>query len=299
MKKIVFVGLGAMGEPMAANLLKAGLPLCVVRHRRAEPAERLAAAGATVATSLADAAAGCGTVILCLPTSKQVEATLLVPGGLAELLAPGTLVIDCTTSHPASTAHVQRSLRARGLGFVAAGLTRGVAGAKAGTLAYFIGGPSDEVGRAKTILEKAGDTFIEFATAEQAHSAKLISNVLSYASVALVNEALKLGSRSGVDLRKLHAALSEGAPSKALEAFGSRMVANSFDPARVTITHACDDFAMAREEAASTGTACSLLSAAAELFRSAQEDGVGERDVSALAAAWRSSAVEMAVSKAS
>lgn len=285
--KVVFVGLGAMGEPMAANLLGKGFSVTVVRHRRAEAVARLAAAGATVAETLAEAVRDCDAVVLSLPGSKQVEAVLLGASGIAESAPPGTIVIDCTTSNPSSTARLSGLLRERDLGFVAAGMTRGVAGARQGKLAFFIGGEPDDVERAKLVLDAVGDTYIPFRSAREAHAAKLISNVLSYASVALVSEALGLGMKAGVDLTSLHAALMEGAPSRALEAFGTRMVAGEYDPPRVTIEHACEDMIVAREAAADAGSPMSLLEAADAIYRLSQAQGKGGRDISAIAQTWR------------
>jgi 3-hydroxyisobutyrate dehydrogenase len=287
MPKIAMIGVGAMGEPTAANLLKNGAAVTVLRSRRGEVMERLKALGAQVADSPADAAAGCEAVILSLPTSREVESVLLGDKSVADKAAPGTLVIDCTTGNPPDTERIAGRLREKRIGFVAAGMTRGVAGAKQGKLAFFIGGDPAEVEKAKAVLAATGDTFIQFGSAAQAHLAKLISNVLSYATVALVNEALMLGAKGGVDLPTLHRALTEGAPSKALEAFGSRIVAREYDPARVTVDHACDDLVLAHGLAGAMNAPVPLLSAAQDAYRRASGGGQGERDVSILGESWR------------
>jgi 3-hydroxyisobutyrate dehydrogenase-like beta-hydroxyacid dehydrogenase len=282
---IGMIGVGAMGEPMAANFVKKGLAVTVLKSRRPGVDDRLKALGAKIATKPAEVAAGCDALILSLPTSKEVESVLLGEGGAVPAMAQGALVIDCTTGNPPDTARIAAKLRERRIGFVAAGMTRGVAGAKQGKLAFFIGGEKADVERAKGVLQATGDTYIEFATAEQAHTAKLISNVLSYASVALVNDALMLGAKNGVDLGTLYKALSEGAPSKALEAFGSRIVAGEYDPPRVTVEHACDDFKLAQGLSASAGA--HMLAAAQDIYRRASGAGRGERDVSILGEPWR------------
>lgn len=287
MSKIAMIGVGAMGEPMAANLMKKGMAVTVVKSRRAGVDDRLKALGAAIAATPAEAAAGCEVLILSLPTSREVESALLGDGGAAAKMPAGSLVIDCTTGNPTETARIVAKLREKKIGFVAAGMTRGVAGAKQGKLAFFIGGDRPDVEKAKAVLQATGDTFIEFTTAAQAHAAKLISNVLSYAAVALVNEALMLGAKSGVDLPTLYRALSEGAPSKALEAFGSRIVAREYDPPRVTVDHACDDLVLAQGLAASGGASIAMLAAAHELYRRSSSGGHGERDVSILGESWR------------
>lgn len=286
MSNIGFVGIGAMGEPMASNLLKKGFGVTALRHRRAEPAERLRQQGAAIAASLDDLAK-CDVIVLCLPTSNEVEATLTGEGGLIRKLAPDAVIVDCSTSEPESTTALCAHAKSRNVGLVAAGMTRGVAGAKQGTLAFFVGGEAAHVEKAQPVLEAMGNTFIRFPTATDAHTAKLISNVLSYSTVALVNEALMMGAQSGVDLAILHKALMEGAPSKALEAFGPRIISGEYEPPRVTIDHACDDMLMQQALAARISAPTFLHSIAQELYRSLSSRGLGDRDISMIAELWR------------
>lgn len=288
MSRVAMIGVGAMGEPMAVNLMKKGHALSVVKSRRPEVVERLKAAGAAIAATPAEAASGCEFVILSLPTSREVEAVLLGRDGVASKAAPGTVVVDCTTGNPPDTERIVAQLRQKGIAFVAAGMTRGVLGAKQGKLAFFIGGDAADVERAKAVLEAAGDTFVQFGTAAQAHMAKVISNVLSYATVALVNEALMLGAKGGLNLKTLHQALMEGAPSKALEAFGSRIVARDYEPPRVTVEHACDDMGLVQGLASAAGMRLQLLDAARDIYRESSTAGNGARDVSILGESWRS-----------
>lgn len=288
MSRVAFIGIGAMGEPMAGNLLKKGFAVTVMKHRRPEPAQRLAALGAQIADTPGAAAEGCEIVFLSLPSSNEVEAVVLGRDGIAARAASGTVVVDCSTSDPASTRRLAQALKEKGVSLVAAGMTRGIAGAKQGTLAFFTGGDEAAIRKAQPALDALGNTFIYFGPADHAHTAKLISNVLSYSTVALVNEALMLGGKSGVDLGILYKALSEGAPSKALEAFGSRMVAGEYDPARVTIDHVCDDMMMLQSLAAATAAPVFGMGAAQEVYRLAQSRALGSRDMSIIAEPWRS-----------
>ena len=284
MSRIAFIGIGAMGEPMVANLLKKSLPVTVVKHSRPEPAARLQALGAKIASTAADAANGCDIVVLCLPGSREVEATV---DALMTGLAAGAVVVDCSTSNPHSTRRLAALLAARKVGMVDAGLTRGVQGAKQGTLAFFLGGEPAHIEQAMPALQAMGDTFIRLGPVGHGHTAKIISNVLSYGTVALVNEALMLGVRSGVDPKKLFDALLQGAPSKALESFGPRIVSGEYDPPRVTVDHVCDDMLLA-QELASGGTApVFMLGVAQEVYRLLALRGHGARDISAIGDLWR------------
>lgn len=290
MSKLAFIGLGAMGEPMAANLLKKGFAVTVVRHRRPDPAARLKALGAAVVVTPAEAAAGCDIVFLSLPTSREVEEVVLGENGLAASAAAGTVIADCSTSNPGSTRRLSALLKPRNIGLVDAPVTRGVEGARRGTLAFFLGGEQTDIDRIKPPLQAMGDTFIYFGTAGSAHTAKVISNVLSYGTVALVNEALMLGATNGLDLDVLHQALMLGAPSKALETFGRRIIAREHHPARVTVGHVCEDMLLAQELAASTSAPIFLMAAAQEIYRLLNVQGRGGHDMACIGELWRSSA---------
>lgn len=111
--------------------------------------------------------------------------------------------------------------------------------------------------------------------------------MLSYGTVALVNEALMLGARSGVDPKTLFDALMQGAPSKALEAFGPRIVSGKYDPPRVTVDHACDDMLLAQELASGGAAPVFMLGVAQEVYRLLALRGHGARDLSALGELWR------------
>lgn len=285
--RVAFIGIGAMGEPMALNLLQKGFEVCVVQHRRPEPAARLQERGARVATSAAEAVAGCEITVLSLPSSNEVEAVVAGANGLLAAAPAGSLVVDCSTSDPASTRRLGSLLASRGIGLVDAGMTRGVAGARQGTLAFFVGGEPAHVERALAVLRAMGDTFIHVGPLGHGHTAKLISNVLSYATVALVNEALMLGNRSGLDLQRLYEALGQGAPSKALESFGPRIVAGEYEPPRVTVEHVCDDMVMMQSLAAATASPVPMFGAAQALYRLLQMQGAAARDMAVIAEQWR------------
>jgi 3-hydroxyisobutyrate dehydrogenase-like beta-hydroxyacid dehydrogenase len=282
-----FIGIGAMGEPMAANLLKKKFEVNVMRFRRAEPADRLQALGARIATDVADTVKGCDAIVLSLPGSSEVEAVVEAAGGVLASAESGAVVIDCSTSDPASTRRLGESFAQRGIGLVDAGMTRGIAGARQGTLAFFLGGEERHIVQAMPVLKALGDTFVRVGPPGHGHTAKVISNVLSYGTVALVNEAFMLGARAGVDLKALFDALMQGAASKALESFGPRIVSGEYDPPRVTVGHVCDDMALAQTLAAKGAAPVFMLSVAQEVYRLLRLRGEAERDMSAIAELWR------------
>jgi 3-hydroxyisobutyrate dehydrogenase len=283
MTNVAFIGIGAMGEPMAGNLLKKGLGVTIVKNRRPAPVDRLMELGAKVATTPAEAAAGADIVIMCLPTSKEVEVCVLGEHGLMAAMREGSVVLDCSTSDPASTRKLAAQFAGHKIGFVDAGMTRGVAGAKQGTLAFFLGGIQEHIDQAMPALGAMGDTFVHVGPVSHGHVAKVVSNVLSYATVTLVSESLALGIRNGVDGKKLFDALMQGAPSKALEAFGPRILKAEYLPPRVTVDHVCDDMVMAHSLAGQGNTPMFMLGIAESLYKLMAARGHGEADMAVIA----------------
>lgn len=286
MTRIVFVGLGAMGEPMAANLCRRGFAVTVVGHRRPEPAARLAELGATVAATPAAAAAACDVALLMLPDSAAVERVALGDGGLLAALPAGACLVDCTTSDPARSRAVAAAAAARGVAYVDAPVTRGVQGARQGKLAFFVGGEAADLARVQPVLEAMGDTFFHMGGAGAGHATKIIVQALSYSTVALVNEALLLGAVEGLELGRLQQALLAGAGSKALEAFGPRIAERQYTPPRVVLDDACAHLDAARRMAEGKGCARPVHAAAHELLLVLAARGLGRSDLAALAETW-------------
>lgn len=286
MQRVAFIGLGAMGEPMATNLLEKGFPVTIVGGRRPEPVARLKELGAKVAATPAEAARDCDVAIVVLPSSKEVEAVVAGKDGLVDGMPKGSVVVDCTTADPASTRMLGEKLAGKGVGFVDAGLTRGVAGAKGGTLAYFVGGDTADIEKAKPVLEGMGNTFFVMGPLGTGHATKVLSNALSYATVALVGEALTVGAQSGVDQAALQQALMAGAGSKALEAFGPRITKKEYTSPRVTIGNVCAHFGIAKSMADASATPLFVTSAAQEAYRWVAMRGHAADDMASIAELW-------------
>lgn len=285
MQRIAFIGLGAMGEPMAANLLSRGFPVTIVKHRRAEPVDRLRQQGARVVDTPAAAAAGCDVAVLMLPSSREVEAVLTGAGGMAAALPPGSLVLDCSTSDPASTRRLAAMLADKKVAIVDAGVTRGVAGAKQAKLAYFVGGAEEDVARVRPVLDAMGDTVFHMGPVGAGHVTKSLSNALSYGTVALVGEMLMIGEKEGIDLKALQEALMAGAASKALESFGPRIIAHEYQPARVSIGNARQHLGVT-ETLLPKGGKLTLTVAAHKVFDEAAAKGHDGSDIASIAELW-------------
>nr|WP_240314952.1 NAD(P)-binding domain-containing protein [Chromobacterium haemolyticum] len=155
MQTIAFIGLGNMGGPMAANLLKHGYKLNVF-DLSADALAKLTAAGARSASSAADAVRGADAVISMLPAGRHVEGLYLGESGLFSQLPAGTLVVDCSTIDAATARKVAAAADAAGLKMLDAPVSGGTAGAAAGTLTFIVGGAAAELGRARPLLQAMG-----------------------------------------------------------------------------------------------------------------------------------------------
>lgn len=285
MLRIAFVGLGKMGEPMVANLLGKGFPVTIVGHKRPEPLETLKALGARVASTPAEAAKDCNVAILMLPGSAEVENAINGDGGLAGSMPNGSVVLDCSTSNPASTRKLAKALAENGVGFVDAGVTRGVPGAKQGKLAYFIGGTKADFDHVKPALDAMGDTYCQMGGVGAGHETKNLSNALSYATVALVSEVLSIGRGLRLDLVALQEALMSGAASKALESFGPRMIEKTYTPPRVSVANVRSHLAVTAEMAPARAS-LTLMPHAKEMFEEVANKGLNDADMAAIAELW-------------
>ncbi len=151
---VAFLGLGAIGAPMARHLAPPATQLAVWNRTSARASAFAAGSGARHALTPAAAAAGAAVVITCLPTSREVEALLDGPDGLLAGLAPGSVLVDCTSGDPAASQRIAARLAALGVGFLDAPVSGGVAGAERGVLTVMAGGDPELLARVRPVLER-------------------------------------------------------------------------------------------------------------------------------------------------
>jgi len=210
MERIGYIGLGLMGKPIAANLLKAGFS--VVVHNRSRAAVRdLVKAGALEAGDPRSVAEASDVVITNLPDSGDVEAVVLGPGGVIEGLREGMLFIDNSTIKPESSRNIAARLTEFGVNALDAPVSGGDAGAKAGTLAIMVGGPGAAYERAKPIFEAMGKSITHVGESGAGQVAKACNQVMVAAQMVAMGELLLLAQKSGVDPRRVVEAIRGGA----------------------------------------------------------------------------------------
>ncbi|MBC3764611.1 3-hydroxyisobutyrate dehydrogenase [Neptunicella marina] len=199
---IAFIGLGNMGGPMAANLVKAGFSVKVF-DLVASSVETLVKQGALASASASDAAKDADVVISMLPAGKHVKSLYLADDGLIHQLAKNTLVIDCSTIDAASAQEVGKALEEQGIAFIDAPVSGGTAGATAGTLTFIVGGDAENVARAHPVLSAMGKNIFHAGETGAGQIAKICNNMLLSVLMAGTAEALQMGIDNGLDPKVL------------------------------------------------------------------------------------------------
>lgn len=228
LKRIAFLGTGLMGAPMVRRLLAAGFPV-TVWNRAPEKAAALAADGATVAASPAEAVAGAGIVFTMLSDGNAVR-DVLFSRGVAEALSPGAVVIDTSSIAPQMARDHAEKLAQMGLAHIDSPVSGGVVGAEAGTLALMAGGDAAIIAGLADVFAPLGRlTHVGPAGAGQV--CKLANQQIVAVTIGAVAEAMMLVEAGGADRGKFRDAIRGGfAESRILELHGGRMVARDFAP---------------------------------------------------------------------
>ena len=202
MAHVAFLGLGNMGGPMAGNLLAAGHSVTVF-DLVPEACAALAEQGASVADSATAAAEGAEYVISMLPAGEHVKGLYLGDDGLLAHLDGKVTVLDCSTIDAPSAREVGEAAAARGIGFMDAPVSGGVAAAKAGTLAFMCGGDAMTFEKARTALGAMGKKIFHAGPAGAGQVAKGCNNMLLAIHMIGSCEALEMGVRNGLDPKVL------------------------------------------------------------------------------------------------
>jgi 3-hydroxyisobutyrate dehydrogenase-like beta-hydroxyacid dehydrogenase len=209
-KRIGFIGAGLMGHGMAKNIVEKGYRLTVLAHRNRAPVEDLLARGATEAKSPAALARASDVVILCVPSSVEVELCVFAENGIMAGAHEGLIVVDCTTAEPSSTERVAKALGTKNVGFADAPLTRSPKDAEAGRLNTLVGADEATLAAIRPVLETFSENIFHVGPVGAGHKLKLINNFLSQGIAALVAEAVTTATKAGVDLGTLFEVVSAG-----------------------------------------------------------------------------------------
>ena len=276
--KIGFIGLGAMGAPMAGHLLQAGHAVSVW-SRRGASADSLVARGATRCASPVEMAAASGIVCTNVTGSADVEA---LAGELAQGFAPGAIHIDFSTIAPNAARRIAAMYATHGVDFVDAPVSGGSAGAEAATLAIMWGGEPALATRLQPVFAVLGKTVVHVGTTGAGQVAKACNQMVMVAAIEAAAEAARLAAAAGIDFARVRAAMLHGsAGSRVLEVFGGRMAAREFAAGVEARLHH-KDYALLLDEATRIGVPLPVSAAVWQQLNALMALGWGRDDTSSL-----------------
>jgi 3-hydroxyisobutyrate dehydrogenase len=286
MTKIAFIGLGHMGGPMAANLVKAGLQMAGFDLSSAA-LDMFKNTGGTVAVNPQAAAEEADVVITMLPSGKEVREIYLGLNGLIKKSVKGRLFIDCSTIDVTSARAVAEEAQKHGHYFVDAPVSGGTAGAEAGTLTFMVGGTESAFKKAEPILSKMGKAIIHAGGPGNGQAAKICNNMILGISMIGVSEAFALADGLGLPREKLFEIASSSSgqcwsltkycpvPGPVPTSPANRDYAPGF-----TANMMLKDLRLAQEAANSVHATTPLGANAAEIYTKMSEQGQGTLDFS-------------------
>jgi 3-hydroxyisobutyrate dehydrogenase len=279
--RIGFIGLGIMGKPMARNLLKAGFPL-IVYSRRHSSIEELVADGATGARSPRAVAEGADVVITMVTDTPDVRDVLLGENGALAGFRTGGVIIDMSTISPSATREIATTAHTKGVEYLDAPVSGGEGGAIAGTLSIMVGGKEETFTACLPILQAMGKNIIHVGGVGAGQLTKLCNQIAVAVTNLAMSEALLFGAKAGIDLEKMHQAISGGAAgSWQLSNLGPRIFQRDFAPGFMVKLQQ-KDLRLVLQEADRLQLALPATSLVHSLFNALEAAGAGNEGTQAL-----------------
>ncbi|HEY9446361.1 MAG TPA: 2-hydroxy-3-oxopropionate reductase, partial [Burkholderiales bacterium] len=229
MGNVGFIGLGIMGKPMAANLIKGGHKLFL--HSRSGVPQELTAAGGVACGSAKEVAQKSDIVITMLPDTPDVEKVLLGAGGVAEGLSAGKIVVDMSSISPMDTKRYAKRINELKCEYLDAPVSGGEVGAKNAALTIMVGGSEATFAKVQPLFELMGKNITLVGGNGDGQTCKVANQIIVALNIEAVGEALLFASKAGADPAKVRQALMGGfAASRILEVHGERMIKRTFAP---------------------------------------------------------------------
>lgn len=277
MEKIGFIGLGVMGKPMAANLIKSGYPVTVY-NRSANPVEELVKMGAQKGSSAKDTAASADVIITMLPDSPDVKAVVMGKDGVLEGAKKGAVLVDMSSIAPLVAQEVARAADEKGVAMLDAPVSGGEPKAIDGTLAIMVGGPEDAFERVKPILAVMGASVTRVGDIGAGNTTKLANQVMVALNIAAMGEAMVLAAKAGVPPENVFNAIRGGlAGSAVLDAKMPLVLDRQFAPGFRINLH-IKDLANALATSHDVGAPLPLTASVMEMMQAHKISGLGGED---------------------
>ena len=268
--RLFFIGVGNMGNPMAANLLKAGYPL-TVHDISPEKAQNLISLGAVWADSIAAGCANADVVMASLPGPPQVREVMLGEHGVLAHAQPGASIIDTSTSAVELVQELVALAHSKGLGFLEAPVTNAVDMAALGRLSIFVGGEQALFEQHKALFEVIGEKIFHVGAPGNGATIKLLTNLLWFVSAAAIGEGLMLGAKAGIPLHTVWEAIKSSAGNSwVAEHDVPSIFAGHYDPS-FSLALCCKDLGLINQIAKNQGYVLPMGSKAQALFQEAMQ----------------------------
>ena len=280
MSKIGFVGLGIMGSPMAANLIKGGHELFLYSIPSVPGA--LVEAGGKACASGREVAQKADIIITMVPDTPHVRSALFDPNGVAEGLSKGKIVVDMSSISPIETKEFAKKINELGCDYLDAPVSGGEVGAKNATLSIMVGGPQGAFDTVKPLFELMGKNITLVGGNGDGQTTKVANQIIVALNIEACAEALLFAAKAGADPSRVRQALMGGfASSKILEVHAERMIKRTFDPGFRIELHQ-KDLNLALSTARAIGVSLPNTATAQELFNACAANGGKAWDHSAM-----------------
>ena len=278
--RIGFIGLGLMGSAMVERLQSLGYPLTVIAHRNRAPIEAAVARGASEAHSYAELALASDIVMLCVDTSKAVEAALYGPDGVIGAIQSGALVIDFGTSLPDSTKRIGAALAEKGVEMVDAPLGRTPAHGREGKLNIMAAGTDEAFAHAEPVLNDLGENVFHVGPLGAGHTLKLINNFFAMTTACAMSEAFAMADLAGLKRETLYDVMAAGPlRSGMMDFMKANAVDGTPDMLAFSITNARKDVGYYTAMADALGAPSFIAPATKQQLGVAKANGWGDRMV--------------------
>ena len=281
MKKIGWIGVGIMGKGMVRNLMKHGFEVHIYA-RHPEKVADVVSEGAVSHGSIADCVKAVDTVITMVGFPQDVEEVYFTPGNILDSAAPGTVLIDMTTTSPTLAKRIAQEGAARGLRVLDAPVTGGDSGARAGTLSILVGGDKAVFDDCLPVFQAMGTNITWFGPAGCGQHAKMANQIMIAGTLSGVCEALAYARAEGLDENTLLGAVATGAAgSRQLDFQGKKILEGDFAPG-FFMKHFVKDMKLAAEEAEAAGLELNVLHQALTNCQELVQEGCGDLGTQAL-----------------
>lgn len=277
--RVGFIGVGLMGHGMAKNLVEKGFPLMVLAHHNRAPVEDLVKRGAKEAKDVAELVSGSDIVFLCVTGSPQVEELVYGRGGILESSRSGQIVVDTSTSQPGSSLRIAQDLKAKGVRFVDAPLTRTPVEAEQGRLNSMVGADEATFREIEPVLKVFCENIFHVGGTGAGHKVKLINNFAAIGQMALTAEALTACAKLGVDPKKYFQLISQGAVNSGIfQMLAGRALEGDFKGMKFGLANAAKDLRYYSQMAMENGLSGPMAAAVMQSLLAAINLGFGTPD---------------------